>query len=344
MERSRPSSARVRESSPSTAPCNTVMIPSASFMFIRHGVLMAAHHSSGKLALVPPFSPAATPHLHVKYGKGYILGHCYDPAEDKLYILTARARSCWLYVHSLAEDASPRTRSVSVQGMADFGNGCPLWGVKMASVGGRVYLFGSPSFFQDDPRLICLDARDSASSVIRAQVIRHFADSQSFKPISLVVSDEQHRDECVLCVIYCDKSEGWVYQRLSVIHWGGKVSSVCSGSWPLRGHGADEVEYRLLRKNLLLFYTSKNEEGRYSHSLCDEQGHDLGMARVQRTPLQASRALIADDGTIYIKSGDRYRSVSRVHAFYSQARRLTDRDASNWLVVTKSRPAHPAEV
>ncbi|KAF4698591.1 hypothetical protein FOZ62_016804, partial [Perkinsus olseni] len=77
-------------------PCNTVMLPSASFIFIRHGVLMAARHSRGKLALVPPFSPAATPHLHVTYGKGYILGHCYDPAEDKLYILTARARSCWL--------------------------------------------------------------------------------------------------------------------------------------------------------------------------------------------------------------------------------------------------------
>ncbi|KAF4680304.1 hypothetical protein FOZ60_013745 [Perkinsus olseni] len=314
-------------------------------MFIRHGVLMAAHHSSGKLALVPPFSPAATPHLHITYGKGYILGHCYDPAEDKLYILTARARSCWLYVHSLAEDASPRTRSVSVQGMADFGNGCPLWRVEMASVGGRVYLFGSPSFFQDDPRLICLDAWDSASSVIRAQVIRHFADSQSFKPISLVVSDEQHQDECVLCVVYCDRSEGWVYQRLSVIHRGGKVSSVCSGSWPLRGHGPMVMEYRLLRRNLLLVRVSKDEDGMvYSHSLCDERGHDLGMARAQRTPLEATQTLIADDGTIYIKSGGRQSAVDCVHAFYTQARQLTDRKTSTWFFAAKSRHTNPDEV
>ncbi|KAF4676156.1 hypothetical protein FOL46_007208 [Perkinsus olseni] len=49
-------------------PSNTVILPDIWFMFIRRGVLMVAQYLEKGIALVPLFSPATAPHLHVASG------------------------------------------------------------------------------------------------------------------------------------------------------------------------------------------------------------------------------------------------------------------------------------
>ncbi|KAF4681373.1 hypothetical protein FOZ63_023439, partial [Perkinsus olseni] len=85
-------------------PCTTVMLPEISFMFIRHGVLTAALHCKTGFNLVPVLSPAATPHLRIISGEGYMQGHCYDPVKDTLYILYRNDDAFLLHVHRLTDE------------------------------------------------------------------------------------------------------------------------------------------------------------------------------------------------------------------------------------------------
>ncbi|KAF4716342.1 hypothetical protein FOZ62_002746 [Perkinsus olseni] len=320
-------------------PCTTVMLPEISFMFIRHGVLTAALHCKTGFNLVPVLSPAATPHLRIISGEGYMQGHCYDPVKDTLYILYRNDDAFLLHVHRLTDEFEAISRVVVVEGMLDLAQDISNFRGGMASAGGRLYLPCSGPVQEGGPfSLVCLDARNSANGRIQAQMVWNLSDSCTEWPMSLICEHEG-QNGCILSVVYCaGDEEEWVFRKLLITHSERRVSVECLCSWLLEPHDGMVVDYQLLKKNLLLLCSSGDGSNFYYYSLCDQRGRELGEERGQLDDFEPVQTLVSDDGTIYIKSGFTqtiHNPVDCIHAFYTQARHLMHTKIRNWFFDNK---------
>ncbi|KAF4738540.1 hypothetical protein FOZ63_019764, partial [Perkinsus olseni] len=164
-------------------PCTTVMLPDISFLFIRRGMLTAALHCKAGFNLVPVLSPAATRHLRITSGEGYMQGHCYDSVKDTLYILYRDDDAFLLLVHCLTDEFEASSRVVVVEGMLDLAQDISDFRGGMASAAGRLYVPCSGPVQEGGPfSLVCLDARNSANGRIQAQMVWNLSDSCSDWP------------------------------------------------------------------------------------------------------------------------------------------------------------------
>ncbi|KAF4707983.1 hypothetical protein FOZ62_024675 [Perkinsus olseni] len=194
----------------------------------------------------------------------------------------------------------------------------------MAFVAGCLYLACSGPALEGGPfSLICLDVANLWKSTIQAQTVWRFSESSSDRPISPIVCEKAEENECVLSTTY------YIAQTLS--------------SWLLGPDDTTQVEYQILRKNLLLLCSSGDTGFMYYHSLCDGRGRELGARRGQANDLEPEQTLVADDGTIYIKSElTLSHPMDCVHAFYPQGRQLMYSDTPNWFFDSEDSRANPA--
>ncbi|KAF4733464.1 hypothetical protein FOZ63_034102, partial [Perkinsus olseni] len=193
-------------------PCTTVMLSDISFMFIRRGVLTVALHCKTGFNLVTALNPAATPHIRIPSGEGYMQGHCYDPVKDALYILYRNDDAFLLHVHRLTDGVEARSRVVVVEGMLDLAQDISNFRGEMASAGGRLYLPCSGPVQEGGPfSLVCLDARSSVNGRIQAQMVWNLSDSCTEWPMSLICEHEG-QNGCILSVVYCaGDEEEWIF-------------------------------------------------------------------------------------------------------------------------------------
>ncbi|KAF4677807.1 hypothetical protein FOZ60_017160 [Perkinsus olseni] len=295
-------------------PCNTIVLPRISFMFIRRGVLMVGRYSG---ILMPAFAPASAPHIRIASVGGNMWGHCYESGEDTLYILRRKEDTLLLYVYSLAQEVDPPARIITVDGMLNHTDGhlfvCRR---EMTFVSGRLYLACSGPALEE---------------------------SSSDRPISPIVCEKAEENECVLSTTYYIGNGEWLLHKLQVSHRGRKVSAQTLSSWLLGPDDTSQVEYQILRKNLLLLCSSGDTGFMYYHSLCDGRGRELGARRGQANDLEPEQTLVADDGTIYIKSELALsHPMDCVHAFYPQGRQLMYSDTPNWFFDSEDNRANPA--